>query len=95
MRLDRAAPPTPPTVDRRLGGVGSIAPLMPNNSRPGPAVPVSVAVNRRAGPSTRPAPGSASTAIRSETQIRSGMQLGHGLQQDVLLALLRHAIADQ
>jgi hypothetical protein len=34
--------PTPPVVDRRIGGVGSIAPLAPNNSRPGPADPMSV-----------------------------------------------------
>jgi hypothetical protein len=89
MRLDRAAAPTPPVVDRRLGGVGSIAPMMPNNSRPGPAVPVSVPVKRRAGPSMRPVPASASTAIRSDARP------GHRLREEALLALLRHVIADR
>jgi hypothetical protein len=40
-------------------------------------------------------PAPASTAIRSDTQIRAETQLGHGLQQDVLLTLLRHALADR
>jgi hypothetical protein len=52
-------------------------------------------VKRRAHPSTRPVPAPASTAIRSDTQVRAETQLGHGLQQDVLLALLRHALADR
>jgi hypothetical protein len=75
-------------VDRHLGGVGSIAPLMPNNSRPGPAVPISVPVKRRVGPSTRP-------VRASDEQIRTETQLGHGLRQDVLLALLRLRVADR
>jgi hypothetical protein len=75
-------------ADRHLGGVGSIAPLMPNNSRPGPAVPVSVPVNRRPGPSMRP--------VRAfDAQIRTEMRLGNDVRQDMLLALLRHAIADR
>jgi hypothetical protein len=71
--------------------VRSIAPLVPNNGEPGPAVPISVPVKRRARPSTRPVlpPASAPTQIPAETQ------LGDGLHEDVLLALLRHAIADR
>jgi hypothetical protein len=86
--------PTPPVVDRRIGGVGSIAPLVPNNSRPGPAVPMSVPGQRGARASTRPVPAPASTAIRSDAQVRAETQLGHGVQQDVLLALARSLIAD-
>jgi hypothetical protein len=92
MRQRRAAAPTPPVVDRRIGGVRSIAPLVPNNSRPGPAVPISVPGKRGARPSTRPVPAPASTAIRSDAQVRAEMQLGHGVQQDVLLALATRSL---
>jgi hypothetical protein len=72
-----------------------LRPLVPNNSRPGPAVPMSVPGKRGARASTRPVPAPASTAIRSDARVRAETQLGHGVQQDVLLALAtRSLIAD-
>jgi hypothetical protein len=45
--------------------------------------------------STRPVPAPASTAIGSDAQVGAETQLGHGVQQDVLLALAtRSLIAD-
>jgi hypothetical protein len=63
--------------------------------RPGPAVPISAPGKRGARASKGPVPAPASTAIRSDAQVRAETQLGHGVQQGVLLALAtRSLIAD-
>jgi hypothetical protein len=61
INLDLAPPKAP--VNRGLPGVGSTAPLMPNNSRPGPAQPISAPAKRRPAPSQRPVPPSVSGPI--------------------------------
>jgi hypothetical protein len=89
MNLDLAPPKRPP-VERRLPGVGSVEPLTPNNSRPGPAVPIRVPVKRRAGPSQRPVPASVSGPHQPDGRSRAEAPPHH----DVLLALLRHVLSD-
>jgi hypothetical protein len=90
--LDLAPPKAP--VNRGLPGVGSTAPLMSNNSRPGPAQPISAPVKRGPAPSQRPGPPSVSGPIRHNGHGWAAMLLGHGVHEDPLLALLRHVIAD-
>jgi hypothetical protein len=85
------APPTAP-VNRGLPGVGSTA--LPNDSRPGPAQPISAPVKRRPAPSRRPVPPSVSGPIRNNGHGWAAVSLGHGVREDPVLALLRHVIAD-
>jgi hypothetical protein len=92
INLDFAPPKAP--VNRGLPGVGSTAPLMPNNSRPGPAQPISAPAKRRPAPSQRPVPPSVSGPIRHNGHGWAAMSLRHGVHEDPPLALLRHVIAD-
>jgi hypothetical protein len=92
INLDLAPPKAP--VNRGLPGVGSTAPLMPNNSRPGPAQPISAPAKRRPAPSQRPVPPSVSGPIRHNGHGWAAMSLRHGVHEDPPLALLRHVIAD-
>jgi hypothetical protein len=92
INLDLAPPKAP--VNRGLPGVGSNAPLMPNNSRPGPAQPISAPEKRRPAPSQRPVPPSVSGPIRQNGHGWAAMSLRHGVHEDPPLALLRHVIAD-